>query len=180
MILSLHRLRAQLMKTRIMQSNELRGLLHEFGIVLPKGHAALRRALPGVLAEAKTRLPGMLTDSLDEQVRRIQQLQANIDTIERRLSQQMREIPVCKAAAEIPGVGLLTATAVVASMACPQCSGTAASSLPGPAWYHARAAPAGASANWASTKRGDSYLRTLLMHGARVILLRWKNAAAWP
>lgn len=68
------------------------------------------------MCEAKTRLPAMLMDSLDGQLRRVRQLQADIGLIERRLSQQMREIPACKAVAAIPGVGLLTATAVVASM----------------------------------------------------------------
>ena len=55
-VLSLHRLRAQLMKTRIMQTNELRGLLYEFGIVLPEGHAALLKALPDATCDARTRL----------------------------------------------------------------------------------------------------------------------------
>ncbi|MEB0114857.1 IS110 family transposase, partial [Variovorax sp. RTB1] len=68
----------QLMKTRIMQTNELRGLLYEFGIVLPEGHAALLKALPDAMREAKVRLPAMLMDSLDEQLRRVQQLQADI------------------------------------------------------------------------------------------------------
>jgi transposase len=68
-VLSLHRLRAQLMKTRIMQTNELRGLLYEFGVVLPEGHAALLKALPGAMRDARTRLPAMLMNSLDEQLR---------------------------------------------------------------------------------------------------------------
>lgn len=118
-VLSLHRLRARLMKTRIMQTNELRGLLYEFGIVLPEGRVALLGALPDAMSDARVRLPPMLVDSLDEQVRRIQQVQADIDIIERRLSQQMRDIPACKAVAQIPGFGLLTATAVVASMGTP-------------------------------------------------------------
>lgn len=57
-------------------------------------------------------------DSLDEQLRRVKQLQADIGLVERRLSQQMREMPAC-AVAEIPGIGLLAATAVVASMGTP-------------------------------------------------------------
>lgn len=113
-VLSLNRLRAQLMKTRIMQTNELRGWLCEFGIVLPEGHAALLKALPAAMADAKAHLPAMLMESLDEQLRRVNQLQADISAIERRLAPQMREIPACKTVAEIPGVGLLTAKAVVA------------------------------------------------------------------
>lgn len=81
-VLSLHRMRAQLMKTRIMQTNELRGLLSEFGIALPEGHKPLLKASPGALLEANERLPSIFTESLDEQVRRIAQLQADIDAIE--------------------------------------------------------------------------------------------------
>jgi transposase len=69
-VLSLHRLRAQLMKMRIMQTNELRGLLYEFGIVLPEGHRALLKELPAALALASQQLPSMLVESLHEQVSR--------------------------------------------------------------------------------------------------------------
>ncbi|MGJ7498323.1 hypothetical protein ACSFA8_25115 [Variovorax sp. RT4R15] len=68
--------------------------------MLPEEHAALLKVLPAALLDAKTRLPAMLMDSLDEQVRRIQ-------------------IPACKTVAKIPRVGLLTATAIVASMGSP-------------------------------------------------------------
>src|SRR6478752_7320403 len=63
-ILALHRLRAQLMKFRIMQTNALRGLLYEFGEVLPEGYSALAKALPAALASVAERLPAMLIDSL--------------------------------------------------------------------------------------------------------------------
>lgn len=107
-VLSLHRLRARLMKMRIMQTNELRGLLYEFGVVLPEGH---HRALLQELPDAQQRLPAMLIDSLDEQVKRINGLEADIAKIERRLSQQLRQTAASKALSAIPGVGLLTAKA---------------------------------------------------------------------
>ncbi|NIF85472.1 IS110 family transposase [Comamonas sp. Tr-654] len=72
-VLSLHRIRAQLMKSRIMQTNELRGILYEFGLVLPERHRALLKAMPDALADAVQRLPAMLMESLNEQVRRIEQ-----------------------------------------------------------------------------------------------------------
>ncbi|QRF63254.1 transposase [Variovorax paradoxus] len=71
------------------------------------------------MCDAKTGLPAMLMESLDEQLRRVQQLWAGIGLIVGRLSQQMRAMPACKAVAEIPGIGLLTATAVVASKGTP-------------------------------------------------------------
>jgi transposase len=63
-VLALHRLRSQLMKMRIMQTNELRGVLYQFGIVLPEGHRALRKELPAELSAARAKLAAMLMDSL--------------------------------------------------------------------------------------------------------------------
>ena len=63
---------------RIMQTNELRGLLYEFGLVLSDGHRALLKELPVVLLEAQSRLPAMLLESLQEQVRRISDLDAAV------------------------------------------------------------------------------------------------------
>ena len=179
-VLSLHRLRAQLMKTRIMQTNELRGLLYEFGIVLPEGHAALLKALPDAMRDAKDRLPGMLMDSLDEQLRRVQTLQADISLIERRLSQQMREIPACRAVAEIPGIGLLTATAVVASMGAPTAFKDAREFAAWIGLVPRQTGTGGRVRQLGISKRGDAYLRTLLMHGARAVVVRSKEGPAWP
>ena len=82
--LALHRMRAQLMKMRIMQTNALRGLLCEFGIVLPEGHRTLLQRIPGELAQAQDKLPGVLIESMQEQLSRIERLQQDIDHIDRR------------------------------------------------------------------------------------------------
>jgi transposase len=178
-VLALHRVRAQLMKTRIMQTNELRGLLYEFGIVLSEGHQALMKELPGALEQAQQRLPSMLIDSLHEQVRRIRQLQADIGAIERRLAQQLRQSSTCKSVAEIPGVGLMTATAVVSSMGSP---GAFKDGREFAAWIGLVPRQTGTGGRvrlLGISKRGDAYLRTLLMHGARAIV-RSDRATTWP
>ena len=178
-VLSLHRLRAQLMKTRIMQTNELRGLLYEFGVVLSEGHRALLKELPAALLEAQVRLPAMLTDSLNEQMRRINDLDADIATIERRLSQQLRDTPACKTLAEIPGVGLLTATAIVASMGSPTAFKDAREFAAWIGLVPKQTGTGGRVRQLGISKRGDAYLRTLLMHGARAVV-RSDRAACWP
>jgi transposase len=178
-VLALHRMRAELMKMRIMQTNEIRGLLYEFGVVLPEGHRALLKELPPALLEAQSRLPAMLIDSLDEQVRRISQLEADIATIERRLSQQLRESPACQAVAEIPGVGLLTATAVVASMGSPSSFKNAREFAAWIGLVPKQTGTGGRVRQLGISKRGDAYLRTLLMHGARSVVCSNK-AKAWP
>jgi transposase len=178
-VLALHRLRAQLMKMRIMQTNELRGLLYEFGIVLPEGHRALLKDLPTALREAQAKLPAMLIDSLDEQVRRINQLEADIGSIERRLSQQLRDTPACKAIAEIPGVGLMTATAVVAGMGSPAAFRTAREFAAWIGLVPRQTGTGGRVRQLGISKRGDAYLRTLLIHGARSVVAS-ERSTKWP
>jgi transposase len=178
-VLALHRLRAQLMKMRIMQTNEARGLLYEFGIVLPEGHRALLKELPAALREAQAKVPAMLIDSLDEQVRRVNQLEADIALIERRLAQQLRDTPACKTVAEIPGVGLMTATAIVASMGSPAAFGSAREFAAWIGLVPRQTGTGGRVRQLGISKRGDAYLRTLLIHGARSVVAS-ERSTKWP
>ena len=66
--LTLHRMRAQLMKVRIMQTNALRGLLYEFGIVLPEGHRALLKLVQDALANRPGRLPEVVSVSIQDRI----------------------------------------------------------------------------------------------------------------
>ncbi|HDR9504588.1 TPA: IS110 family transposase, partial [Burkholderia cepacia] len=115
-VLGLHRMREQLVKFRTMQINGLRGLLTEYGEVMGKGRAALDKVIPSVLERLVDRLPAILIDTLREQWNGLAELDKQIAGIERRLQMWMREDKACKAIAAIPGVGLLTATAAVATM----------------------------------------------------------------
>jgi transposase len=119
-VLSLHRMRQQLIKFRTMQANCLRGLLAEYGEVMGKGRCALDKAMPIVQAIVAERLPAVLIDTLREQWNGLSKLDEQIATIERRLRAWMKEDKASKSIAAIPGVGLLTATAAVATMGGPQ------------------------------------------------------------
>jgi transposase len=173
-ILALHRMRAQLLKLRHMQTNAIRGLLLEFGQTVPEGYPALRKTLSALLALLEGQLPAMLIDSLREQWRRVQSLDDEIALLEGRLKQAMAESPACRAIAEIPGVGLLSATAAVATM------GNAGNFRNGrefAAWLGLvprQTGTGGRIRQRGISKRGDAYLRTLLMHGARSIIARRK------
>ena len=167
------------MKMRIMQTNELRGLLYEFGVVLPEGHGALLQELPDALRDAQQRLPAMFIDSLDEQVKRINGLEADIAKIERRLSQQLRQTAACKALSAIPGGGLLTATAIVASMGSPDVFKDARQFAAWIGLVPRQTGTGGRVRQLGISKRGDAYLRTLLMHWARAIV-RSDRAEHWP
>jgi transposase len=178
-VLALHRMRQQLVKFRTMQINGLRGLLTEYGEVMAMGRAALTKSLPEVLAKLADRLPAVLIDTLREQWSMVGKLDQQIAEIERRLEAWMKQDPSCLRIATIPGVGLLTATAAIATM------GNAKAFKSGrefAAWLGLVPGQTGTGGKvrlLGISKRGDTYLRTLLIHGARGNLTRVKEPGAW-
>ena len=105
--LTLHRQRELLMKMRTMQTNALRGLLYEFGATFAQGRKALFKDMERTLEEHSINMPRTLTDSLREQLERIQALSQDIQLIEKRLGLQLKEDAQMRRIARIPGVGLL-------------------------------------------------------------------------
>ena len=177
--LTLHRQRELLMKMRTMQSNALRGLLYEFGATFGKGRAALLADLAKALDDLKEQIPQMVADSLREQLERIKTLSADMQAIEKRLALQLKSDEQMQRVAQIPGVGLLTATAAIATM------GEASAFKSGRefcAWLGLVPSQRGTGGKvhlGAISKRGDTYLRTLLIHGARSVLNHSKQPGQW-
>jgi transposase len=178
-MLALHRMREQMVKFRTMQINGLRGLLAEYGEVMNQGRAGLSKALPEILGSLSGRLPAVLIDSLREQFAEVFRLDERIAVIERRMREWKKEDSEVKAISEIPGVGLLTATAAVATM------GDAKAFRSGrefAAWVGLVPKQTGTGGKihlHGISKRGDTYLRTLLIHGARSVLAHAKEPGAW-
>jgi transposase len=178
-VLGLHRMREQLVRFRTMQINGLRGLLTEYGEVMGKGRAALDKAIPGVLERLVDRLPAILIDTLREQWNGLAELDAQIAGIERRLRAWMKEDSASKAIAAIPGVGLLTATAAVATMGEAK---TFRSGREFAAWIGLVPRQTGSGGKvhlHGISKRGDVYLRKLLIHGARTVVCLAKAPGPW-
>ena len=178
-VLALHRMRQQLVKFRTMQSNGLRGLLTEYGEVMGVGRAALDKAMKDVLARLNERLPAVLIDTLREQWAMLTKLDEQIAEIERRLLAWMKETKACKTIAEIPGVGLLTATAAVATMGDAKAfkSGREFAAFLG--LVPQQTGTGGKVRLLGISKRGDTYVRTLLIHGARAVLSHAKDPSEW-
>lgn len=178
-VLALHRMRQQLVKFRTMQINGLRGLLTEYGEVMGAGRTALDKSVAGVLERLSGRLPAILIDTLRDQWKGLENLDQQIGQIEQRLQQWMKDDQAAKAIAAIPGVGLLTATAAVATM------GDANAFKFGrefAAWLGLVPGQTGSGGKielHGISKRGDTYLRTLLVHGARSIVYRVKEPGPW-
>jgi transposase len=178
-MLALHRAREQLVTFRTMQINGLRGLLTEYGEVMGNGRAAITKAIPDVLARVAERLPAVLVDTLREQWNRVAELDEQIARIERRMREWKKDDRAVKAIIEIPGVGLLTATASVAMMGDPKAFSSGREFA---AWVGLAPKQTGSGGKvnlHGISKRGDTYLRTLLIHGARAVLTHAKEPGQW-
>jgi transposase len=177
--LTLHRQRELLMKMRTMQTNALRGLLYEFGATFAKGKKALFGEIEAVLETLAEQLPQMVRDSLREQVQRIKASSLQMQAIEKRLALQLKADAQMQRIHQIPGVGLLTATAAIATM------GNASAFKSGRefcAWLGLVPSQKGTGGKvrlGPISKRGDTYLRTMLIHGARSVLSHAKEPGPW-
>lgn len=175
-LIALHRIRSTWVATRTGRLNTLRGLLREFGIVIPVG---ARQVLPQVwaqISDADSALPESLRPVLAEAAREITELEGRIAEVEQQLEGIARHSDVVRRYRSIPGIGLLTATALAGSVGDLERfpSGRHFASSLG---LTPREASSGNTRRLGSiTKRGDPYLRTLLIHGARSVLHHAKRS----
>ena len=175
-ILALHRMRQQLVKYRTAQINGLRGLLTEYGEVMLKGRAGMRRDIPAALERVSERLPAMVIETLREQWARVAELDKENGVIERRIKLWHRSNAASRQIAEIPGVGVLSATAAMGDPAAFR-SGREFAAWLGLVPRHS--GTGGRVRMLGISKRGDRYLRTLLIHGARSVLTNSKAPPEW-
>lgn len=178
-MLSLHRMRAQLVKVRTMQVNQLRGLLYEFGVTFRAGRLAGLGEIRRRMAELEAMLPERVLRGLQDQLKRIDGLEQEIDGIEKSLGTWQKQEAACRAITAIPGIGRLTATALVAMIGDARTfkSGREFASFLG---LVPRQSGTGGRVKLGSiSKRGDPYLRTLLIHGARSVMSHAKAPTDW-
>lgn len=178
-MLGQHRIRSLLVKFRTMQVNQLRGLLYEFGVSFRAGRSAGLAEIRSRMAEIEEAVPGSLMCCLKDQLKRIDELQKEIDQLERHMSVWQKKESACRAISDVPGIGRLTATALVATIGDAKTfkSGREFASFLG---LVPRQNGTGGKVHLGSiSKRGDPYLRTLLIHGARSVLYHSKTPTPW-
>jgi transposase len=169
-LLALHRLRQGLIDSRTALVNQLRGLLGEFGVVVAEGRRRFEQALPRLIAQDSAEVPALLREALEPM--RLQLLGANeqIAQLDRRIGAWHRENEASERAAEVPGVGALTASAAVATIGDPHVFDSGRGFA---AWLGitpGQHSTGGKQRLLGITKRGDSYLRKLFIHGARSVV----------
>jgi len=173
---ALHRLRSAWLATRTARLNTLRGLLRELGFAIPVGAREVVPFVYALVSEADAKLPEALRAVMTEAAREIAELETRIQAVEHQLQALARESALVLRLRTIPGVGLLTATALVAFVGDVHRfpSGRHFASYLG---LTPRESSSGLQRHLGRiTKRGDPYLRMLLIHGARSVLLHAKKA----
>lgn len=169
-VLALHRARQGFVKARTAQANQIRGLLAEYGIVIPQGMTTLFEQLPDIQEDGENGLPGsfrLLVKRLGDHLKVLDQ---EVAALEVQIQTWHRENAASQKLARIPGIGPITASALIASI------GDAKNFDDGrqlAAWLGLvprQHSSGGKQTLLGISKRGDTYLRTLLIHGARAVI----------
>lgn len=169
-ILSVHRARQGFVKARTAQANQIRGLLSEFGIVIPQGIHSIAKRIPDILEDAENGLPGTMRHLLRRLNDHLKGLDRQMNELELQIKLWHRGNEASRKLEAIPGIGPLTASAIVGSV------GDAREFKNGrqmAAWMGLvpKQSSSGGKQNLLGiSKRGDTYLRTLLIHGGRSVV----------
>src|SRR3984957_8376788 len=169
-ILMVHRARTLVVANRTAQVNQIRGLLGEFGLVVPKGVARLRRELPGILEDAENGLPVLAREVLAGLLDQFHEFDARVSAYDRQIRALAEASEPARRLMKVEAIGPQTATALVASMGDPHVfkSGRSYAASLG---ITPRQNSSGDKERLGQiTRQGDRYLRTLLVHGARAYL----------
>ena len=165
-----HRQRERIKKERTALANQVRGLLAEYGIVIHKGILAVSKSLPDILEDAENRLTPLTRELFAELYDELQMLNARFKQCEQRIKVINQGNETCQRLDEILGIGPITATAVYAA------AGDGKDFSNGrhfSAWLGlvpGQHSSGGKATLLGISKRGNAYLRTLFIHGARAVL----------
>lgn len=166
-VLSIHRARAGFVKARTAQANQIRGLLGEYGIVLAHGISHLRRGIPAIVEDGERALPALFRELLWRLYRHLRELDSQVEELEVQIKAWHRDNEDSQRLAKIPGIGALTATALVASIGDAKCFDNGRQLAAWLGLVPRQHSSGGKTRLQGISKRGDVYLRTLMIHGAR-------------
>jgi transposase len=169
-IQAIHRIRSRLVQERTALVNQTRGLLAEYGIVVSQGINRIRKALPEILEDAENELSDMGRQLFSNLYEEILEKNKKIEAYNERIEQIFKTNKLCQKVSQVEGVGPMTATAIVAAV------GEAKMFKNGRHFsaYLGLVPRQSSSGNKQKllgiSKRGDNYLRSLLVHGARAVV----------
>ncbi|MFV0448268.1 MAG: IS110 family transposase [Vibrio sp.] len=169
---SLLTLREGYIKQRTQLSNRIRGLAMEYGVKFPVGIHSLRKQLPFELENAENEFTDTARFILHNLKEQLAALDTPIDEVTQTLTHLAKQNEQCKLLVSLPGISWITASALVAKLgnaSSYKCGRDASASI---GLVPAHTGSGGKNVNLGITKRGDRYLRSLLVHGARAVVSR--------
>ena len=169
-VLSLHRARQGFVKARTGQANQIRGLLGEYGIVIPQGIGHIARRLPEIVEDGENGLPGQFRALLQRLGENLKEMDRQVGELEREIKAWHRENQASRKLEKIPGIGPITASALVASVGDASCFAGGRQMAAWLGLVPRQYSTGGKQTLLGISKRGDTYLRTLLVHGARPVV----------
>jgi transposase len=174
-LLGLHRARQGFVIERTAQANQIRGLLTEFGLVMSKGIRFVRNNVPRILEDAENGLSGVSRALIARLFEHFRELERHVKELEKEINAWHREDTASQRLQEIPGIGAISASALVASVGDAKVFHNGREFAAWLGLVPRQLSTGGKSNLLGISKRGDSYLRTLLIHGARSVLLNLKR-----
>ena len=165
-VLSVHRVRQGFVKARTAQANQIRGLLTEFGLVLPQGITNVMRGVPQLI-DAATELPASMRQLIARLLENMKVLDRQVQELEAQIKAWHQGSELSRKLEKIPGIGPLTASALVASIADARSFKNGRQLAAWLGLVPKQDSSGGKAKLLGMSKRGDTYLRTLLIHGAR-------------
>jgi len=169
-IQAVHRIRQRMVANRTRLVNQIRGLLAEHGVVIPRDVSRLRRAVVHIAEGADDGLSDMLRDLLRDIRTELAELDHRIACYTRRIRDLFRTNEMCQRIGKIEGIGPITATALVAAVGDRTCFRNGRQFAAWLGLVPKQRSSGGKSRLLGISKRGDRYLRTLMIHGARAVL----------
>jgi transposase len=169
-IQALHRVRERLMGARTALVNEVHGLMHEYGIVLPKGVSKFRQAVVGKLESEKDKLTPLSQEMFWKLVDEFAALEEQLAYYQEKLETVATTHPECRRLMTIPGIGPLTATALLAAVSDASAFKNGRQFAAWLGLVPRQHSTGGKERLLGISKRGDGYLRKLFVHGARAVV----------
>jgi transposase len=174
-VLSVHRARQGFVKARTAQANQIRGLLAEFGIVIPKGMGHIAKRLPEILEDGENGVPGMMRELIERLGENLKDMDKQVGELERQIKLWHRDNEQSRKLEAIAGIGPITASAYVASVGDAKSFKNARQVAAWLGMVPRHEGTGGKVKPGRISKRGDVYLRTMLIHGARSVIAQFER-----
>lgn len=179
-LLMLHRIRDRLIAERTGTINAIRGHMAEFGVVAARRELGMRELLAVISDVDDGRLPAIARELLVLQVEHLRAIETRIAELDGRLLRQAREEEACRRLTEVPGIGCVISTAMVATVGDAKLFDSGRSFAAWLGLTPRQHATGGRERLLGISKRGDGYLRRQLMHGARSLVRLAKDRDRQP